>query len=182
MEKSSDLTISEVILKNRSKKEVYIVLSVEGGIYLPPISDASQKFLKGILTGKKKYFINKGILVKRVPQIDNLRVKELISFAKQNIEIESYLSDYDYYKVPQREWLCNIINTLIPEKFDEFVSWGFHKRENKLINQKGLKVNVLSQFVDIFSQSKNVSIFNGRSHFLLRDPPRKDKSLRHGNW
>ena len=46
MEKSSDLTISEVSLKARSKKEVYTVLSVEGGIYLPLISDANQNISK----------------------------------------------------------------------------------------------------------------------------------------
>ena len=47
-----------------------------------------------------------------------------------------------------------------------------------LINQKGLKVNVLPQFVYIFSKSKNISIFNGRSHSLLRDAPRKRKAYK----
>ena len=103
MEKSSNLTISEVSLKARSKNEVYTVLSVKGGIYLPPISDANQKYLKGIFTGKKKYFLIKSIFVKRVPQIENLRLKELIIFAKQNIDIESYLPDYDYVKELQRK-------------------------------------------------------------------------------
>ena len=48
-------------------------------------------------------------------------------------------------------------------------------REKKFIAQKDLKVNTLPQFFDLFSKSKNVSIFNGRSHFFLRDAPRKRK-------
>ena len=41
-----------------------------------------------------------------------------------------------------------------------------HRREKKFINQRGLKVNVYPQFVNIFSKSKNVSIFIGRSLFF----------------
>ena len=39
-----------------------------------------------------------------------------------------------------------------------------------------MKVHFIPQFVDINSKSNNVSIFNERSHFLLRDPPRKWKA------
>ena len=93
IEKSSQLTISEISLKARSKKEVYTILSIEDGIYLHPISDANQSYLKGILTVKKKYFLSKDIMVKRVPQIEHLRVKELINFASENCDIKSYLPD-----------------------------------------------------------------------------------------
>ena len=57
IEKSLDLTISEVSLR----PELCIVLSFEGGVYSSPISNANQKYPKGILTGKKKYFHNKRI-------------------------------------------------------------------------------------------------------------------------
>ena len=114
-------------------------------------------------------------MVKRVPQIEHLRVKELINFASENCDIKSYLPDYDYDKEPQREWLWNIINTLVPEQFHAFVSMALQSREKKLIAQKDLKVNALPQLLDLFSKSKNLSIFNGRSHFLLRDAPRKRK-------
>ena len=114
-------------------------------------------------------------MVKRVPQILHLRVKELIYFACENCDIKSYLPDYDYDKELQREWHWNIINTLVPEQFYAFVSMALQSREKKLIAQKGLKVNALPQFLDLFSKFKNVSIFNGRSHFLLRDAPRKRK-------
>ena len=52
---------------------------------------------------------------------------------------------------------------------------ALQSREKKLIAQKSLKVNAFPQFFELFSKSKNVSIFNGRSYFLLRDAPRKRK-------
>ena len=109
---------------------------------------------KWILTGKKKYFLSKDIMVKRVPQREHLRVKELINFASENCDIKSYLPDYDYDKELQREWLWNILNTLVPEQFHAFVSMALQSREKKLTAQKGLKVNALPQFLDLFSKSK----------------------------
>ena len=85
MEKLLDLTISDVSIKARSKKEVWTVLYVEGEVYLSPISNTNQKNLKEILTENKKYFLNKRILIKIIPKIENLIVKELISFAKQKL-------------------------------------------------------------------------------------------------
>ena len=56
MEKSFQLTISEISLKARSKKEVYTILSIEGGIYLPPISDANQSYLKMNIDWQEEIF------------------------------------------------------------------------------------------------------------------------------
>ena len=114
-------------------------------------------------------------MVKRVPQIEHLRVKELINFASENCDIKSYLSDYDYDKKLQREWLWNIISILVTEQFHAFVSISLQLRELKYIGQKSLKANSLPQFLDLFSKSKNVSIFYGRSNSLLSFTPRKIK-------
>ena len=86
-------------------KEVYTILSIDDGIYLPLISDANQSYLKGILISKKIYFLSKDIIIKRVLQIEHLRLKELINFASENCDIKSHLSNYDYNKELQREWL-----------------------------------------------------------------------------
>ena len=56
-----------------------------------------------------------------------------------------------------------------------------HKIENKLINRKRLKANVLFQFVGIFFKLKNVFIINGRNNFLLRDSQSKDYSIETNN-
>ena len=75
MEKA--LTINEVAIKARSKKEFYSVLSAEGGIYLPPIMDANSSYFKDIVTGNKKFLYSKNKVVK-VPQIKRLYITDIL--------------------------------------------------------------------------------------------------------
>ena len=42
MQIDNDFTINELAAKCRSKSELYHLLSTEGGIYLPPMQDATQ--------------------------------------------------------------------------------------------------------------------------------------------
>ena len=54
-----DISLIDISVKARSKKEVYLVLTVEGELYLPPILDANRNYLKNIMSGKKKVYIQK---------------------------------------------------------------------------------------------------------------------------
>ena len=172
MESSASMTIQVVGIKAKSKKEIYTVLTVEGGLYLPPLADANQKYLKAILLGEKKYLLCKDIFVTKVPYIENLRVKDIVWFAASHVDIKSCMPEYEYNKDPQREWICNIANTLLKDKFKEFVSKSMKAREKKLILNKRLNVVALPQFVKMFAASNNVSVFRGRTHYLMREPKR----------
>ena len=46
-----EITLNDISIKARSKMEVYLVLTVEGGLYLPPILDANRAYLKDIMSG-----------------------------------------------------------------------------------------------------------------------------------
>ena len=43
-------------------------------------------------------------------------MRDIINFAHQNIYIDRFLPNYDFLKDSYREWLCNVINTIILEK------------------------------------------------------------------
>ena len=92
----------------------------------------------------------------------------MLNFAKEITDIESYLPNYDYDKFPNKDWLCNIINTITNKKFCSFITEAIDKREKMLIMNRGLKIQAIPEIVSIFSRSKNVSVMNGRTHFLLR--------------
>ena len=104
------ITLNDVSVKAKSKKEVYSVLTVEGGLYLPPIMDSSKEYLKAIMTGKEKFLSSKDVNVIKLPQLKSLSIKEILVFAKKNTDIENYLPIYKYNKLPNREWLWNVIN------------------------------------------------------------------------
>ena len=47
------MNINELTVVCQSKKEMYKILQVEGGIYLPPIEQANHKFVTEIVSGEK---------------------------------------------------------------------------------------------------------------------------------
>ena len=102
-------------------------------------------------------------------------MKNILLFAADNVDISSYLPEYEYNKNPQREWICNVVNTLLHGKFKEFIANSMHACEKKLVQNKRLNVVVLAQFVKMFANSNNVSVSKRRTHFLLRSPFSKRK-------
>ena len=61
-------------------------------------------------------------IIIQVSQFKGLRVKDLLNFSESEFEMHDFLSKYDYNKEPSREWFCNLINTLITDKFKEFIN------------------------------------------------------------
>ena len=51
-----DISLVDISVKARSKMEVSFVLTVEGGVYLPPIFDTNRNYLKSIISDKKNLY------------------------------------------------------------------------------------------------------------------------------
>ena len=81
---SVDFNINDLAAKCRSKYELYSVLTTEGGVYLPPLQEATQKYFREILIGWKQYISCKKI---NVPHYKGLTVQDLPSFAELNVNI-----------------------------------------------------------------------------------------------
>ena len=75
---------------------------------------------------------------------------------------------YNYNKFPNRDWLCNVINTIAPQKFNEYVTTAMNQWEREMLLNRGLQVDAIPKIVSIFSRSINVSVMKERTHFLLR--------------
>ena len=172
---SRKLILSEIAIKARSKREVYYVLTSEGGIYLPPIMDANSSYLKDIVRGSKLFLYNKNVKVTKVPQIKDLYIADLLKWGRDNTNIDSYLPEYKYAKYTNRDWLWNILNTIANDEFQNFVKAVCKNREQVLVLNMGLQWVAIPEIAKIFSSSQNVSYEKGRTHFLLRDFNRKRK-------
>ena len=170
MEMNNDLTINDLSVKFKSKTELYKVLVQEGSIYLPPKQDSTQKILRSIMLGSKLYVKWGDVAVVKVPQYKGLHVKDLLRFAATKINIKKYLPDYEYCKEPNREWLCNLLNTLLGKDFQDYIKERIELRKRELIESKNLGVYAKDEFVNIFKKSQAVSSMKGKSHFLVRMP------------
>ena len=178
METEDDFTVNDIGIKCRSKREVYSVLTSEGGLYLPPMPDCTQKFLRGVLIGDKSYIRCKDVRVIKVPHLDGLRVKGILSWARERIDIDRFLPEYEYDKEPSREWLCNVIHTLLDTEFTDFIIEKQRLREKKVITNKNLGIEAKPEFVQIFRKSNSVSVSKGKTYFLARKQRRAAEEIK----
>ena len=116
MESNDDLTISNLAAKLKSKIEIYDVLIREGNVYLPPKQYSTQKFLREIMLGTKLYIKWNEVKVIKALHYKGLCVKDLLNFAATKVNIKKYLPYSEYFKVPNSEWLCKVINSLISKE------------------------------------------------------------------
>ena len=145
-------------------------------MYLPPIKDCTQKYLRSIMRGDKLYVKWSDISVIKVPQYKGLRVEDIIKFASRSVNTKPYLPEYDYTKVPNREWIWNIVNSHIPNDFQKYIKLKEDERREELLMSSNLAIKVKPEILGIFKSSQAVSIVKGKSHFLTRDPKStKDK-------
>ena len=85
------------------------------------------------MTGMKNYITWDRVNVIKVPQYEGLTVKQILAVAQQHAEIQTYLPEYQYDKIPNREWVCNVANFLIPQEFKEFIDKKIKERMQSII-------------------------------------------------
>ena len=170
MEQQFDFTVSDLASKWRSKTELYNVLTREGDLYLPPIKDWTQKFIRSLMRGEKEYVRCSSVHVIKVPHYKGLKVRDIVNFARIKVDITSYLPVYDYDKEPNREWIWNIVNSLIPNEFQKFIKQKEDERRKELLQSSNLAMRIKPEFLDIFKSSQAISTVKGKSHYLTRIP------------
>ncbi|CAI2366382.1 unnamed protein product [Moneuplotes crassus] len=177
MEEEDIFNINELAAKCRSKYELYHLIATEGNIYLPVYRDATQKYLRQILLGKKKYLNNSEVKIRRVPQYKGLRVSDIVEFGNSIINLTLYLPDFSYDRELNRECVCNVVNTLLPVEFAELITLKVKERNEEVLRKQNLMLEAKPKFIKLFQESKAISLKKGKSHFLARTP-RNPKALR----
>ena len=67
-----------------------------------------------------------------------------------------------------RDWIANIMNTLLRQKFKDFVKLKICNYVNHVVNKKKLTVIALPEFANILKKSKNTSIKKDGSNYLIK--------------
>ena len=70
--------------------------------------------------------------------MEGLRTKDILQWAREKMDIDRYIPDYEYQKKPNREWFTSLVNTLLEEDFREFINSKRRAREQKVIKNKNL--------------------------------------------
>ena len=138
-----EITISDIAIRAKSKKEIFHVLTVGGGLYFSPINDSNKKYIQNIMKGfKKKFLYAKNVKLVKTPHIKGLSIKEIIALARDNSDIDCYLPTYSYHKYPDRDWIRNVLNTIENQKFQKFISDTLKDRQKLIVMKSRLKLKL----------------------------------------
>ena len=165
MERLSTMNIYEVALKSKSNKEVYYLTTTEGNIYLLPLGDTLYNFISQIMWGDQLNLKCSEVRVRKVPHLKTLNVGALIEFSWENTSIDEFLLDYTYKKHPNREWLSNIINTIIGERFRAFIMQGQQEKTDYILDKKHMKIWAFPVFIYLSQDLNSIFTHIVRIHF-----------------
>ena len=110
----------------KSKYEIYRILTVEGGMYLPPEKECSMTFISEIWIGDKKVgsslthslikliqvLYSRDVSVWIVPQVTDLRSDNILQYLLDNWDGVSYLPHNFLERTPNRTCMANLCSRL----------------------------------------------------------------------
>ena len=91
-------------IKTRWQGRIILYVDEKSKVYLTLKKEATQKFRRDDLIGKKNFIKCEFIKVTKVPQYKLLNVKNILDFASAHIAIDQYLLEYDYHKELNKEF------------------------------------------------------------------------------
>ena len=92
----------------KKQKDVYSLLWNEWAVYLPPLNNTNHRFISQIIFEDKKYLKWANVKICTILYYDKLRISDLVNFRRTQIDIDSYLPDSEYAKLPNRQWIFNV--------------------------------------------------------------------------
>ena len=110
------------------------------------------------------------VKVIQVPQYEGLFVKDILKFAKTKVDIDEYLPEFGYNKEPNRQWVWNLVNSLVSDDFQNYIDKKVKLRKQNLIKQQNIKMTINYELINIFKSSNVISSEKEKSHFLARLP------------
>ena len=140
--------------KFKSKAECWNFLAYEFDAYLPAYHCVTVWHLKDLLSGKRKgkfgfnlptiaiVLTNKACTPTTVPGYDTLSIEKILEEFARNPQIEPFLcEDRDIHRLP-RAYICNVINSILPEEFNKFVVQRIEWRNEYMASTKDEEIEV----------------------------------------
>ena len=92
-----------------------------------------------------------------VPQYESLSVKEIKKFIAVNPYCSHYLPDEKEMEKLPKQWLCNILVKITGGKFKQWVQEKILVRNQGLVKEKKLAINIDPKLMQAFFKSTAVS-------------------------
>ena len=135
----------------------YHFATVECRAYLPPFENVTIYFLKALITGSKKFIHTDKVQYLSVPQYDGLGIKEFLCEAGKYPATEQYFPDADDLRRLPRQWVINVIYTLVGKPFADWALARMEARNQQLMAKHDMAILMDPEVLRIFNASTHVS-------------------------
>ena len=155
--------------KYAGKREVYRFLTHDVGAYLSSYETMTIWHMKDLVNGMRKMLKAKEVKHVTIPQFEGLAIKDLLEFARPYDQVIAALPlvKTEIDKLP-RQYIANIISTLVGKPFDEWIDKRVNARHEKRAEEGNLNIQMDPEIARIFQASTAVSTMKGTSHHLLK--------------
>lgn len=92
-----------------------------------------------------------------VPQYEGLGIRDMLAVALQYPIIHDYLPHEDEFRRLPRQWLINVAYTLIDKPFADWVFARMQARNQKLMDERELGINIDPEVMRCFQASTHIS-------------------------
>ena len=92
-----------------------------------------------------------------IPQYETLSVKEIKKFISQNTPCLLYLPDESEWDKLPKQWLINIVNSVVEDEFTAWVKERIEERNSGIVKKKNLGINMDVDVMKAFLASTAVS-------------------------
>ena len=133
------------------------VLSVSVCAYLSSYDTVTVYFLKDLIMGKKSFIKCNQVKVMFCPQYESLSIERILERAREWKAIWNYLpDDRDLHRLP-RQWVINVIYTVVGDSFQDWVNERIEQRNSKVAEDDNKMIEVDPEIAAAFNASNYIS-------------------------
>ena len=162
------ITVKEFEAKYRDKREIYRFLASDVKCYLDSYETMTIWHLKDLAAGNKRKILSKHIKHIDIPQYEGLSISNLMEYAREHQEVMHALPIEREIKKLSRQYIANVIFTLVGSDFQHWVDDRISKRNQKVTNERNLNIEFDEDVAEIFRSSNAVSVNVGKGHAMMK--------------
>ena len=110
-----------------------------------------------MIQGEKKFIGNDSVRYLSLPQYEGLGIKEVLQQALGYEVCTNYLPEQEEFRKLPRQWLINLCYTLIGQPFADWAKAIIESRNQRLVEEQKLAIDIDPQILHYFNQSTAVS-------------------------
>ena len=125
--------------------------------------------LREVAANKRRIIYAKDVCHISVPQFEGLSIDNMLDFARAYPQVYMVLPSIEReIKKCHREFIANIIYTIVGQPFKDWVASVADARNEKIIADQDLQINMDPQIFAVFQASSAVSTQKGISGMIMK--------------